>query len=186
MKLGRAILVIMWCSLLVIPSFAQEMHLRTLAATGTIQEIREAVRDSCEVNKCDASGVSTLMLAAGSNHDVGVISVLLSAGADINSRSKSGETALFYAAQFNPNPEMIAALLTAGAGLEDRDALGRTPLMAGALRNANPAVITALLKAGANAKAKSSDGKSVVNYAQENPSLPSQSDVFQALQAAGK
>jgi len=186
MRLSRAILVTIWCALFVIPSFAQEMHLRTLAATGTVQEIREAVRDSCEVNKRDASGVSTLMLAAGSNHDVGVISVLVSAGADINSRSKSGETALFYAAQFNPNPAMIATLLTAGGGLEDRDELGRTPLMAAALRSSNPAVITALLKAGADAKAKSSDGKTVIDYAQDNPSLPPEGDVFQTLQAAMK
>jgi len=186
MKLSQAILVAMWGVLLAIPCFAQEMHLRTLAATGTAQEIREALRDTCEVNKRDASGVSTIMLAAGSNHDVGVIALLVSAGADINARSRSGETALFYAAQYNPNPEMIATLLAVGAGLEDRDELGRTPLMAAALRSSNPAVITALLRVGADAKAKSSDGETVLDYAQENPNLSPGSEGFQALQAATK
>jgi uncharacterized protein len=127
MKLSQPILVTVWCALFVIPSFSQEMHLRTLAANGTVKEIREALRETCEVNKRDASGVSTIMLAAGSNHEVGVIALLVSAGADINARSRFGETALFYAAQYNPNPEMIATLLAAGASLEDRDELGRTP-----------------------------------------------------------
>ena len=138
MKTIQAILVTIWGALVVIPSFAQEAHLRTLAATGTMQEIQQALRYSNEVNKRDASGVSTLMLAAGNNHDVGVIAILISAGADINLRNRSGESALFYAAQSNPNPEMISALLKAGAALDDRDALGRTPLMAAAWETPTP------------------------------------------------
>ncbi len=186
MRFIQAILLTMSGVLLVIPAFAQETHLRTLAATGTVQEIRDALRDTCEVNKQDADGVSTIMLAASSNRDIGVIAVLVSAGADINARSKSGETALLYAAQSNPTAEMITTLLAAGASLQDRDALGRTALMAAAWGNSNPAVITALLKAGADPKAKSSDGKTALDYARDNPSLPPQSDVFQALQAAMK
>jgi ankyrin repeat protein len=184
MKTIQAILVTIWGALVLIPSFGQEAHLRTLAATGTVQEIREALRYSSEVNKRDASGVSTLMLAAGSNHDVGVIAVLISAGADINLRNRSGESALFYAAQSNPNPEMISALLKAGAALDDRDALGRTPLMAAAWGNSNPAVITLLLTAGADAKAKSGAGKTALDYAQDNPSMSAGSEGYQALQEA--
>jgi ankyrin repeat protein len=97
MKTIQAVLVSIWGALIVVPSFAQEAHLRTLASTGSVQEVREALRYSSEVNKRDTSGVSTLMLA-GSNHDASVIAVLISGGADINARSKSGETALFYAA----------------------------------------------------------------------------------------
>jgi ankyrin repeat protein len=186
MKTIQAILVSIWAALVVIPSFAQEAHLRTLSATGTVQEIREALRYSNEVNKRDASGVSTLMPAAGSNHDAGLIAVLISSGADINARSKSGETALFYAAQSNPNPEMISALLTAGASLEDRDALDRTPLMAAAGGNSNPAVVTLLLKAGADANAKSSVGKTALDYARDNPSMSPSSEAYQAPQEAMK
>jgi ankyrin repeat protein len=184
MKTIQAILVTIWAALVVIPSFGQEEHLRTLAATGTVQEIREALRYSSEVNKRDASGVSTLMLAAGSNHDAGVIAVLVGAGADINLRNRSGESALFYAAQSNPNPEMISTLLAAGAAVDDRDALGRTPLMAAAWGNSNPAVITLLLKAGADAKAKSGIGKTALDYGRDNPSMSPGSDAYKAIQEA--
>ena len=186
MKTIQIVLVTIWGALVIIPSFAQEMHLRILAATGTVQEVREALRYSNEVNKRDASGVSTLMLAAGSNHDPGVIAVLISAGANINAHNTSGETALFYAAQSNPNPELISALLAAGAALEDRDALGRTPLMVAAWGNSNPAVINMLLKAGADARARSGAGKTALDYAQDNPKLSQTSDAYQALQAAIK
>lgn len=187
MKTIQAILVTIWGALVVIPSFAQEAHLRTLAATGSVQEIQEALRYSNEVNKRDASGVSTLMLAAESNHDADVVAILINGGADINARSRSGETVLFYAAQSNPNPEMLSALLAAGAALDDRDALGRTPLMAAAWGNSNPAVVTLLLKAGADAKTKSRVGKTALDYARDNPSMsPPSSDVYQALQEAMK
>jgi ankyrin repeat protein len=161
MKLIQAILVTVWGAFIMIPSFAQEAHLRTLAATGTVQEIREALRDTSEVSKRGA-------------------------GADINARSRSGETALFYAAQYNPNPEMIITLLAAGAAQEDCDALGRTALMAAAWGTSNPAVITTFLKAGADAKAKSSAGRTALDYARENPNLSPGSDGFQALEVAMK
>jgi ankyrin repeat protein len=120
MKTIQAVLVTMWGARVAIPSSAQDAHLRTLAAIGTVREIREAHRYCSEVKKRDASRVSTLMLAAGNNHDADVITVLINSGADIDARSRSGETALFYAAQSNPNPEMISALLAAGAVLDDR------------------------------------------------------------------
>jgi ankyrin repeat protein len=184
MKAIQAILVTIWGALVVIPSFTQETHLRTLAATATAQEIREALRYSSEVNKRDASGVSTPMLAAGSNHDAGVIAVLINAGADINLRNRSGESALFCAGQSNPNPESV--LLAAGAALDDRDAPGLTTLMTAAWGNSNPAMVALLFQSGADAKAKSGSGKTALDYAWDNPSMSAGSDAYQALQEAMK
>ena len=60
------------------PICAQELHLRSLAATGTVEEIREALKSSCELTGKATNGVSALMVAAGSNHDPNVISLLVS------------------------------------------------------------------------------------------------------------
>jgi hypothetical protein len=144
---------------------AQEFHLRLLAATGTVEEIRRALPSSAEINKRDVDGVSTLMLAARSNRDSSVIAVLVGAGADINARTKNGETALIFAVENNQGPDMISALLAAGADIHDRDRLGRTTLIHAALENQNPDLITFLLKAGADLNARDSDGRTALMYA---------------------
>ncbi|MGA2766468.1 MAG: ankyrin repeat domain-containing protein [Spirochaetia bacterium] len=168
------------------PICAQELHLRSLAATGTVEEIREALKSSCELTKPDKNGVSALMVAAGSNHDPNVISLLVAAGADVNARNKLGETALICAAQSNPNPDVAKALLASGAALDDRDGLGRTALMAAAWGNGNPAVASALLTAGADANAKSRLGKTALDYARDNPRFQRDSDAWRALESATK
>ena len=186
MRTLRALLVLAWGAFLLLPVFSESIHLRILAATGTPEEIKAALRNSDEITKRDATGVSALMLAAASNHDASVIPLLIGAGADINARTRNGETALIFAAECNPNPDAALALLKAGAGLEDRDGLGRTPLMAAAWGNGNPAVVSALLKAGADAKARSYDGKTALDYARQNSAFPADGEAFRALQDAVK
>jgi len=186
MKALRALLVVAWGAFLLFPIFPQETHLRILAATGTADEIREALKNSTEITKADFNGVSALMLAASSNQDPAVIALLVSAGADVNGRSVTGETALIYAAESNPNPGAVLALLKAGASLDDRDGLGRTPLMAAAWGNSNPAVISALLKVGADAKAKNYLGKTALDYARENLAFSPDEGVCRALEEAIK
>jgi ankyrin repeat protein len=186
MRTARVLLVLAWGAILLAPTFSESVRLRILAATGTMDEIRAALKNSGEITKRDSNGVSALMLAAARNHDPAVISLLISAGADINARTVTGETALIYAAEYNPNPDAVQALLKAGASLEDRDGLGRTPLMAAAWGNSNPAVVAALLKAGANAKEKSYDGKTALDYAENNSAFPTDGDACRALQDAMK
>ena len=182
----RALWVLAWGAILLAPVFSESVHLRILAATGSVDEIKAALKNSDEITKRDSTGVSALMLAAASNHDPGVIPLLISAGADINACSSTGEDAVIYAAESNPNPEVVLALLKAGAGLEDRDGLGRTPLMAAAWGNSNPAVVTALLKAGANAKARSYSGMTALDYAQGNSAFPLDGPACRALEDAVK
>jgi len=68
-------------------------------------------------------------------------------------------------------PEQVQAAIKSGAQVNDSDTLGQTPLMHGAECNENPDVITTLLKAGADAKAKSIEGKTAFDYAQNNPTI---------------
>ena len=170
-RLRVTILLVLWGVLPCLPISAQESHLRILAATGTADQIQRALAGSSEINKRDTCGVSTLMLAARSNQDSRVISLLLSAGANINARNRNGETPLIYAAEYNRNPDIVSVLLSAGASVNDRDALGRTALMYAAWLNSNPAVVSLLLKAGADAKARSVDGNTALDYAQNNDVL---------------
>ena len=184
MKITRRLMVAFWGAFLLLPIYAQEPHLRTLAATGQWMRSRDALRSSSEITKGDANGVTALMLAAGSNHDPAVISLLVGAGAPVSVKSVIGESPLIFAAEYNPNPDIALTLLKAGADLEDRDGLGRTALMAAAWGNPNPAVVLALLKAGANALATSRVGKTALDYAEENSKLPRDSEAFLALTKA--
>ena len=95
----------------------------------------------------------------------------IKAGANVNDRNIFGETPLMLAASFNENPDVITTLLNAGARLDDRDKNGWTPLIRAAWFNENPEVITTLLNAGADAKAKSIEGKTAFDYAQNNPTI---------------
>ena len=149
---------------------AQPPRLRTLAATGTPEEIQTAIKDGANVNENDGAGVTALMAAAGSNQDASVIPVLLRLGADINARSRSGETAMIYAAEYNQSPETIAVLLKSGASIDDTDLMGRTVLIHAARCNPNPDIIPALLKAGASLNRYDTNGMTPLMYAAwENP-----------------
>ena len=178
-----AFLGVSWGALVCLPVSSQESHLRILAATGNADQIQRALDGSAEINKRDASGVSTLMLAARSNQDPKVVSLLVRAGASLDNRNRNGETALMFAAEYNRNPDVIRALISAGANVLDRDALGRTALMHAAECSTNPDVVTALLNAGADAKARSVDRKTALDFAQYNESLKG-SEALRALEKA--
>ena len=99
------------------------------------------------------------------------VQAAIKAGAKVNDRNAWSWSPLMYAASNNENPEVITTLLNAGAKLDDRDTIGMTPLMRAAKYNENPEVITTLLNARADAKAKSIDGKTAFDYAQNNPKI---------------
>ena len=65
-------------------------------------------------------------------------------------------------------PEQVQVAIKSGAQVNDSDTLGQTPLMHGAECNENSDVITTLLNAGADAKAKSIEGRTAFDYAQNN------------------
>jgi len=177
----HALVLILGCVLLG-PLAAQPTRLHVLAATGTAEEIREALEAGADSNDHDYSGVTALMAAATTNHDPGAVLVLLRYGAVVDARDRNGETALMRAAARNADPAVASALLKAGAALENRDQLGRTALIHAAMSNPSLGVVATLLKAGANVNARDSRGLSPLLYAAwvgRNP------DIAVALLAAG-
>ena len=114
---------------------------------------------------------SSMMAASMMGSDAQVIRVLIEAGADVNMKGREGFSSLMLAAAHSQNPEVVLALVEAGAELEELDKNGLTPLMFAALMGSNAEVVSVLLKSGADPLAKSPDGKSVLNYVEENEKL---------------
>ncbi len=96
---------------------------------------------------------------------------LIVAGGDPNSRDKGEATPLHYAA-FNANFDVIAELIEAGADVNARDDReGKTALHIAATKADNPDVITMLLDAGADGSARTGDGQTAWDLAQDNEAL---------------
>ncbi len=122
----RVALLLLWGVLALPLLHAQAPPLLDLAGSGTAAQIQQAVGSGADVNARDAADRTVLMLAAASNPDPAVISILLKAGAKINARGPNGWTALMLAAYGNPNPDVVEALLKAGANGRLRSGAGET------------------------------------------------------------
>jgi hypothetical protein len=156
-----------------------------LVQTGTPQEIQDALTAGADINARSEDGATPLMLAAGYNQNLEVISRLLAVGADVKALSNDRSTALHYAARHNTNPQAIIILLKAGAELNARTMTGSTALKLAARYNSNPEVITTLLRAGADARVKDNGGKTALDYARDNESLKG-TEAFKQLEKASK
>jgi ankyrin repeat protein len=162
---------------------AQAIDLVQLAGSGTAQQVQDAVKNGADVNASDKDGKTPLM-ASTFNTDAGVVTLLLKAGANVNARQQDGGTALMYAAVSNL-PAMISALVNAGARVNDQDQQGGTALIWAAAFNPNSEVILLLLKAGSDPNAKTAEGKTAFDLAQDNTALKG-TDAYKQLQAATK
>ena len=69
----------------------------TVASSGTVAQVQQAIKAGADVNARAEYGLSPLMYAAGFNTNPDVISVLIKAGADVNARNERGWTALKFA-----------------------------------------------------------------------------------------
>ena len=127
-KLGikRFFLLSVWGVLALPLLHAQASTLLELAPAGTAEQVQQAITGGADVNARDAADRTVLMLAAASNQDARVISILLKAGAKMNARGPNGWTALMMAAYNNPNPDVVEALLKAGADGRIRSGAGET------------------------------------------------------------
>jgi ankyrin repeat protein len=127
----------------------------------------------------DGFGFTALMHAVQSAPES--VSLLLARGADANARGHTGLTPLMLAANSSSaDSRVIGLLLAAGANVNATDDDGFTPLIFAAFV-AGPDVVSALLAAGADALARERlHGKSVADYAAENPALRG-SDVYRRL-----
>ncbi len=105
---------------------AHAAPLLDLVGSGTAEQVQQAAAGGADVNARDSADRTVLMLAAASNPDPVVISILLKAGAKINARGPNGWTALMMAAYGNPNPAVVETLLKAGANGGLRSGAGET------------------------------------------------------------
>ena len=138
-----------------------------LCGAGTPQQIKAAIETGADVNArhedswTDLWGFRNLLsrtpliCAARNNGNSEVITLLLTAGAEIDARGDNGMTALMHSVDNKNNPEVIAALIEAGANLDVRGIGGYTALMYAIAYNGNPEVIFALLKGGADVNIRS-------------------------------
>lgn len=169
--------------------FLQYTPLHHAAQSGTPEVVRALLAAGADVDAW-AKGFggdwgwswTPLHLAARSNPDPEVVSVLAEAGADLHAPGEEsyyrGNTPLHYAGD-NPNPDVAAALLGAGAEVNALSARGRTPLHEAAANASNPAVIDVLVAAGADVN---SNGYAPLHSAARYNPRP---EIATALLAAG-
>ena len=100
----------------------------TVAGSGTVAQVLQAIKAGVDVNLRDGEGSTPLMYAAGYNTNPDVLSVLIKAGADVNARAENGKTPLMYAANYNTNPDVLSVLIKAGADVNARNEWGWTAL----------------------------------------------------------
>ncbi len=164
------------------------------ASYPSVDVVKALLAHGINVNVTDSKGVSALMLSVG---EAEVFRVLLKSGADVNARDKkNGSTALLWAASHRVahittllkaeagNVVGVEALLDAGAGIHAKNKFGQSALML-AVREGNPNVVRVLLKRGAKADDRDEDGKSVLNYAEEDLEGKERVDMIRILKKAG-
>jgi ankyrin repeat protein len=145
---------------------------------------------NAKVSVLDNMGFTPLMYAAQYNPNPEAVRELVKEGAKADLPDAMGRTALVFAAQYNPNARVLEALLAAGAsvGVVGRDYynVGFTPLMYAAVSEYDPLEkIEILLDAGADAKVRSGEGKTALDYASANDSIPKGSPAYRRLRDAG-
>lgn len=145
------------------------------------------IEAAAETNASDKEDKTALMIAIQCSEnrkvitalveaetDVGVrstegwISLMLAANSNVNAPTEYDETGLMIATRGNNRPEVTTAPLSAGADVNARNEGNRTALMMVAGRNESRAVVVLLLNVGTNGFAVSCEGKTAVNYANEN------------------
>ena len=143
-----------------------------LCKTGSIQRIKDAIRNGANINARFEVGRTPLMLTVFDNSSQEVVTTLISEGADVHLRDEHEWTPIMFAAGHNSNPEVITAIIEAGADVNAIDVLGFTPLMLAAFNNTNPEVITILLEFGADPQVKNrTNNMTAIEYAQRNQKL---------------
>jgi ankyrin repeat protein len=117
---------------------------------------------------------------ASTHGHLGVVNVLLAAGANVDEKSNyCGKTALMHASRYG-HLDVVAALLKAKAKVDARDRYGTTALIKAA-SHGHSDVVDALLAAGATVDATANNGDTALMLASKHRHL----DVVEALLLGG-
>ena len=133
-------------------TFANPLHIA--AQAGDEAEVRRLMKKGAKVDSLDGidytSRMTPLQVSAKAGH-IGIVVMLLEAGARINHHDSERKTALMYASE-RGHSEVVSLLLNAGGDINATDREGLTPLHC-ASRYGQREVVEKLLKAGANVDA---------------------------------
>ena len=174
MRTFRSLFFVAWCFLTFVPLCAMQISLEQALKSGTAQDVQQALQSG----RLDARGKSRIgyhwiVWAAMFNPNPEVISLLLKAGADVNVLGGINNSTPLGVAAWNNTPEVVSVLLKAGARVNATNQFGSTPLMVAAGHNPKAReVIALLLDAGADVNAKDLSGRTAVDYARHDASLP--------------
>ncbi len=160
----------------VISSRGETSALYESAFAGDFDTVYSLLVQGADVNDANAAvqyppnprirkSFTALHLAAVSNPNPEVLSLLLDAGANIEARTELGRTPLRLAAQFNTT-EVVEFLLDAGADSDARSDTGSTVLHLAVLSQ-NPALVALVLERGGNKdiNATNNSGSTPLHYA---------------------
>ena len=134
--------------------FAADSRLSDAAMQGNNALVRSLLQQHADVNGAQGDG-STALHWAASHDDVGMVKLLLAAGADPKAATRDGALTPLFMACTNGNAAIIEALLNAGADAKTINSNGTTPLMTAAASGSADAV-KVLLDRGADVNAKES------------------------------
>src|SRR5690625_4686047 len=109
----------------IVMSYGLAQDIFNLAATGTAEQVREAIAAGADTEARNADGMTPLMWAASGFGSADVVQALLAAGADIEARNNNGSTPLMYASALG-SADVVQALLDAGANAQAQDQAGNT------------------------------------------------------------
>lgn len=157
---------------------------RVLRAAAIANQNPEVVRTL--INAGLGSGIDTgeitraLLRAAQNCKNPAVVSVLITAGADVEARDECDCTPLMLAAMSREHlVEVVGILAEAGADVNAKGKEGRTPLM---MLREGPGAVGTLVTAGADVNARDSSGMTPLMWAASQAKDPK---IIDALLAAG-
>ena len=102
----------------------QETTVISAASNGSVDRLKQLIKDGADVNEKDEEGRSALQFAAGYG-EIECMEVLLEAGADIDAVDENKNTAAHYSAGYG-NVESVSLLKKKGADLSLKNEEGKT------------------------------------------------------------
>jgi ankyrin repeat protein len=134
------------------------------AKASTVEEVKNRISSSADINRVDDRGMSATMYAA-ERGDIDTLKALVTAGSNINLVNGEGEDALLLAAK-NGRAGIIEYLLARGADITRVDTAGCTAFVLSA-RAGKTAVIQSFIDAGVDIDAPAVNGCTPLMFAAE-------------------
>ena len=123
------------------------MALLSACGAGDLFEVRQLIKEGCDVNTRGEYGRTPLIKAAIEGHNQ-VVEELIRGGARVNVKNNAQQTALDYAS-WSGHWSVVKTLCAAGADTNVQGLWGETPLMWAAVRGSDE-LVCELIRAGAS------------------------------------